>query len=94
MPKKVDEIHDALIEDPNFYPEKSEKEQEALAWAIAYSKYNKMNKKKKKKSKRKSFIENLNKVIVALEDKGYIKEANSLHDVFIKVSNNLNNQIK
>lgn len=89
MPKKVDEIHDALIEDPNFYPEKSEKEQEALAWAIAYSKYNKM-KKKKKKSKRKSFIENLNKVIVALEDKGYIKEAESLHNVFIKLSQNSN----
>ena len=91
MPKKVDEIHDALIEDPNFYPEKSEKEQESLAWAIAWSKYNKSNKKKKKKSKRKSFIEKLNKVITALENNGYIKEADVLHNVFIKVSQNLNN---
>lgn len=93
MPKKVDEIHDALIEDPNFYPEKSEKEQEALAWAIANSKYNKMKKKKKKKTKRKSFIENLNKVITALENKGYIKEADTLHEVFIKVSQNLNKKV-
>ena len=93
MPKKVDEIHDALIEDPNFYPEKSEKEQESLAWAIAWSKYNKSNKKKKKKSKRKSFIEKLNKVITALEDNGYIKEADVLHNVFIKVSQNLNNKV-
>ena len=93
MPKKVDEIHDALIEDPNFYPEKSEKEQEAIAWAIANSKYNKMKKKKKKKSKRKSFIENLNKVITALENNGYIKEADVLHNVFIKVSQNLNNKV-
>lgn len=90
MPKKVDEIHDALISDPNFYPEKSEKEQEAIAWAIANSKYNKMKKKKKKKSKRKSFIENLNKVITALENNGYFKEADVLHNVFIKVSQNLN----
>ena len=93
MPKKVDEIHDALIEDPNFYPEKSEKEQESLAWAIAWSKYNKSNKKKKKKSKRKSFIEKLNKVITALENNGYIKEADVLHNVFIKVSQNLNNKV-
>lgn len=90
MPKKVDEIHDALIEDPEFYPEKSEKEQEALAWAIAWSKYNKSNKKKKKKSKRKSSIELLNKVITALEDSGHIKEAETLHDVFIKLSNKTN----
>ena len=89
MPKKVDQIHDALKEDPNFYPEKSEKEQEALAWAIAYSKYNKM-KKKKKKSKRKSFIENLNKVIVALEESNMLKEAETLHNIFIKLSQNSN----
>lgn len=55
MPKKVDEIHDALINDPKFYPEKSEKEQESLAWAIAWSNYNKTKKKKKNK---KSNIEN------------------------------------
>lgn len=86
MPKKVDEIHDALISDPNFYPEKSEKEQEAIAWAIANSKYNKM--KKKKKSKRKSFIEKLNKVIIALEDSNMLKEAETLHNIFIKLSQN------
>lgn len=86
MPKKVDEIHDALISDPKFYPEKSEKEQEAIAWAIANSKYNKM--KKKKKSKRKSNVELLNKVITALEDLGNFKEAETLHNIFIKLSQN------
>ena len=83
MPKSVDKLHDKLISDPNFYPEKSEKEQEAIAWAIAYSKA----KKKKKKSKRKSNIERLNKVIVALEDKGFFKEADTLHSLFVKLSN-------
>lgn len=91
MPKKVDEIHDALISDPNFYPEKSEKEQEAIAWAIANSKYNKM--KKKKKSKRKSFIEKLNKVIIALEDSNMLKEAETLHNIFVKLSQNSNKKI-
>ena len=83
MPKKVDEIHDALISDPSFYPEKSEKQQEALAWAIAWSKFKKKN---KKKSKRKSNVELLNKVITALEDSGNFKEADTLHSLFIKLS--------
>lgn len=82
MPKKVDEIHDALIADPEFYPEKSDKQKESIAWAIAWSKFkNKKSKKRKKKS-----MKELNKVITALEDKGYEKEANALHQIFLKIS--------
>ena len=82
MPKKVDEIHDALIADPEFYPEKSDKQKESIAWAIAWSKFkNKKSKKRKKKS-----MKDLNKVITALEDKGFEKEANALHQIFLKIS--------
>lgn len=82
MPKKVDEIHDALIADPEFYPEKSDKQKESIAWAIAWSKFkNKKSKKRKKKS-----MKELNKVITALEDKGFEKEANALHQIFLKIS--------
>ena len=44
MPKQVDEIVDALLSDNNFYPEKSEKQQKAIAYAIAWSQYNKKHK--------------------------------------------------
>ena len=81
MPKKVDEIHDALIADPNFYPEKSDKQKESIAWAIAWSKFKKKSKKRKKKS-----MDDLNKVIIALEDYGMQKEANELHNIFVKVA--------
>lgn len=37
------------MDDPDFYKEKSEKEQDAIAWAIAWKQHNK-NKKSKKKS--------------------------------------------
>ena len=47
MPKQVDEIVDALLSDNNFYPEKSEKQQKAIAYAIAWSQYNKKHKRKK-----------------------------------------------
>jgi hypothetical protein len=49
MPKEVDDLVKELLADPDFYPEKSEKAQEATAWAISWSQYNK-NKKKKKSS--------------------------------------------
>ena len=81
MPKKVDEIHDALIADPNFYPEKSDKQKESIAWAIAWSKFKKKSKKRKKKS-----MDDLNKVITALENYGMLKEADELHNIFIKVA--------
>ena len=47
MPKEVDDLVKELLADPDFYPEKSEKAQEATAWAISWSQYNKKKKKKK-----------------------------------------------
>jgi hypothetical protein len=49
MPKPVHDLVDTLLDNPDFYPEKSEEERTSTAWAIAYSNYNK-NKKRKKKS--------------------------------------------
>ena len=37
MPKEVDDLVKELLADPDFYPEKSEKAQEATAWAISWS---------------------------------------------------------
>jgi hypothetical protein len=51
MPKEVDDLVKELLADPDFYPEKSEKAQEATAWAISWSQYNKKKKKKKNKKK-------------------------------------------
>jgi hypothetical protein len=47
MPKEVHDLVDKLLADPDFYPNKSEKEQKAIAWAIAYSKKGKKSNKKK-----------------------------------------------
>jgi len=80
MPKQVDEIVDALLSDNNFYPEKSEKQQKAIAYAIAWSQYNKKNKRKKKS------LSSLDKIIIACENLGLQKEADTLHQVFIKVA--------
>jgi hypothetical protein len=46
MPAPVDKLHDELMNDPDFYPEKSDKQKDAIAWAIAWSKHNKGKKKK------------------------------------------------
>ena len=46
MPAPVDKLHDELMNDPDFYPEKSDKQKDAIAWAIAWSKHNKGEKKK------------------------------------------------
>ena len=80
MPKQVDEIVDALLSDNNFYPEKSEKQQKAIAYPIAWSQYNKKNKTKKKS------LSSLDKIIIACENLGLQKEADTLHQVFIKVA--------
>ena len=80
MPKKVDEIVDALLSDPDFYPEKSEKQQKAIAWATARSQYNKKHKRNKKS------LVSLDRIIEACENLGLQKEANTLHQVFMKVA--------
>ena len=80
MPKQVDEIVDSLLSDNNFYPEKSEKQQKAIAYATAWSQYNKKNKTKKKS------LSSLDKIIIACENLGLQNEANALHQVFIKVA--------
>lgn len=46
MPAPVDKLHDELMNDSDFYPEKSDKQKDAIAWAIAWSKHNKGKKKK------------------------------------------------
>lgn len=48
MPAPVDKLHDELMSDPDFYPDKSDKEKDAIAWAISWSKHNKSKKKNKK----------------------------------------------
>jgi len=91
MPKFVDDLANKLKEDPDFYPEKSDKQREGIAWAVAWSQFKK--KKNKKKSKRSSNLQILNKIITALEEKNFTKEANDLHKVFIKLSQ-LKNPLK
>ena len=49
MPKSVDDLVETLLSNPDFYPNKSEKEQKAIAFAIAWKQYNKSSKKKRKK---------------------------------------------
>ena len=49
MPKPVDDLVETLLSNPDFYPDKSEKEQKAIAFAISWKQYNKSNKKKTKK---------------------------------------------
>lgn len=92
MPKFVDDLANKLKEDPDFYPEKSDKQREGIAWAVAWSQFKK--KKSKKKSKRKSNLELLNKVITALEDNNFNKEAQDLHKVFLKLSQAKNPLVK
>jgi len=88
MPKVVHDLVEKLLADPDFYPEKSEKEQEAIAWAIAYSKHNKMKGRKKRKSKANS------NVIDTMLAYGKKLEANSNFyeaDALIRIAVNLIN---
>lgn len=84
MPKPVDDLVETLLKNPDFYPEKSEKEQKSIAFAIAWKQYN--NSKKKKKSKKKS-SEILNNIKIAsnlisyankLDFNGHYQESDSL----------------
>ena len=85
MPKPVDDLVETLLKNPDFYPEKSEDEQKAIAFGIAWKQYNK-TKKKKKKSKKKS-SEILNNIKIAsnlisyankLDSNGHYQESDSL----------------
>lgn len=89
MPKKVHDMVNKMLADPSFYPEKTEKQQEAIAWATAWSKFKKKKKKKadKKYSKiRQAELMSLNKDIEILENNGYIKEAKVLDKKFKKLA--------
>ncbi len=61
MPKPVDDLVETLLKNPDFYPEKSEDEQKAIAFGIAWKQYNKT--KKKKKTKKSSDV--LNNIKIA-----------------------------
>lgn len=92
MPASVDKLHDKLILNPDFYPEKSEKEQEAIAWAIAYSQFNKKKKKSKTKSKKKSnSLNQIVKIAQFLDSNGKTKFADLLDEILLEdVSGNPN----
>lgn len=90
MPKPVHDMVNKMLADPNFYPEKSEKQQKAIAWATSWSQYNKKRKKKKSgieySAIRKAELVNLNNEINILEKNGYIKSAQILDDKFNELS--------
>jgi O-succinylbenzoate synthase len=74
MPAEVDKLHDELISDPEFYKEKSEKQQDAIAWAIAWKQFNKG----KKKRKSKAFVETFVKIAEELDTAGNYRAADLL----------------
>jgi len=78
MPKFVEDLVEKLLSDKDFYPNKSEKEQKAIAYAIAYKKL----KLKKSKKPKKTVSNNLNQ----------IKTAQILTGYSIKLENNNNYQ--
>jgi hypothetical protein len=89
MPKPVDDMVNEMLADPDFYPEKSEKQQEAIAWATAWSQYKKMRKKKSDYgfgNERLSELQQLDSEINLLELHGLNKAASVLNDRFIRLS--------
>jgi hypothetical protein len=91
MPKPVHDMVNKMLTNPDFYPEKSEKQQKAVAWAIAWSQY---KKKRKKKSdygfgnERLAELQQLDYEIDLLENHKLTKEASILNDRFIRLSQN------
>ena len=83
MPKPVDDLVETLLKNPDFYPEKSVKEQKSIAFAIAWKQYNNSNKKKSKK-KSSAILNNIkiasNLISYAnkLNTNGHYKESDSL----------------
>jgi len=89
MPKPVHDMVNKMLANPDFYPEKTEKQQEAIAWATAWSQY---KKKRKKKSdygfgnERLAELQQLDSEINLLELHGLNKAASVLNDRFIRLS--------
>ena len=81
MPKPVDDLVETLLKNPDFYPEKSEDEQKAIAFGIAWEQYNKTKKKKKKSSEILNNIKiasNLISYANKLDSNGHYQESDSL----------------
>lgn len=81
MPKPVDDLVETLLKNPDFYPEKSEDEQKAIAFGIAWKQYNKTKKKKKKPSEILNNIKiasNLISYANKLDSNGHYQESDSL----------------
>ena len=81
MPKPVDDLVETLLKNPDFYPEKSEDEQKAIAFGIAWKQYNKTKKKKKKSSEILNNIKiasNLISYANKLDSNGHYQESDSL----------------
>jgi hypothetical protein len=93
MPKIVHDLVDKLLADPDFYPEKSDKEQNAIAWAIAYSKYNKMKGKKKKKANTDT-IDTMISYGRKLEASAKYNEADALMKIALQLINDHSNNTK
>jgi hypothetical protein len=93
MPKPVHDMVNKMLANPDFYPEKSEKQQKAVAWAIAWSQYKKKKKRKKKSdygfgNERLAELQQLDYEIDLLESHGLTKAASVLNDRFIRLSQN------
>lgn len=89
MPKPVHDMVNKMLADPDFYPEKSEKQQKAIAWATAWSQYKKRKKKKSDNeysSVRQAELIKLNEEINLLEKNGFIRAAQILDDKFNDLS--------
>jgi len=92
MPKVVHDFVDKLLADPDFYPEKSEKEQEAIAWAIAYSKHNEKKGKSRKKKANADVIDTIVSYGKKLEANSNFYEADALIRIAVNlIHDNSNN---
>lgn len=93
MPKPVHDMVNKMLANPDFYPEKSKKQQEAIAWATAWSQYKRKKKRKKKSdygfgNERLAELKQLNYEIDLLENYGLYKQASILNDRFMRLSQN------
>jgi len=88
MPKFVEDLVEELLSKKDFYPEKSEKEQKAIAYAIAYKRL----KSKKSKKRNSSTVSNiktaqiLNKYSIKLEHNNNFKESDALINLIQNLS--------